>query len=102
MTLEEFQDRHGTQFGQILKLPAFNEALVFLSLKVCEEVKMLNDSEIRDNAVIILSDLRGRLRHEFELLSLPVPQEAPKENLVEEYVDQVAENFDQFNQRHKP
>lgn len=100
MTLEEFQDLHGAQFGQVLKLPSFNAALVFLSLQVCEEIKQKTDTEIRDNAVIILADLRGRLRHEFELLSLPVPQQAPMEQLVEEPVDPIQEHFEQFQKNH--
>lgn len=100
MTLEEFQDLHGAQFGQVLKLPSFNAALVFLSLQVCEGIKLLTDDQIRDNAVIVLSDLRGRLRHEFELLSLPVPQQAPTEQLTEEYVDPAKEAFEQFQKNH--
>lgn len=100
MTIEEFQDLHGAQFGQVLRLPSFNAALVFLSLQVCESIKLLNDDQIRENAPIILADLRGRLRHEHELVSLPIPQEQPNQNLQEEYVDQVKEHFEQFEKNH--
>ena len=65
-----------------------------ISLNTLERIASLTDIEITQNSVTILADLRGQLRHENALLSLPVVAEPVTQVEVrEEPVDQVEESF---------
>lgn len=101
MTRDEFQQEHGAQYGQILRLDAFTNALILLSLEITQEILRLDDNDIRNNSPILLADYRGRLKHEHALLTLPIPPEPPPAPITEEYPDRVQEAFEQFNQIHK-
>lgn len=75
--------------------------MFLLSLEITEGIARLDDSQIKDNAAIILADIRGRLRHEKAMLTLPViTTDEMATPLAEEYVDQAAEAFEQFKRNH--
>lgn len=101
--LDEFLQKHGAEFSKILRNPSFNAGMILLTLRVMEGVKNLSDDEITRNSLVILSDIRGRLRHETEILSLPTPPEELDVNEVqEEYVDQITENFQESQRTGEP
>ena len=101
MTREDYQQLHGQQMAQILRLPAFTQGLVLLSLEITTGITNLGDEQIKENAMLILADYRGRLRNSMNLLTLPVPEETtPVENLTEVYPDRVDEAFEQFTKSH--
>ena len=96
--LEEFQKAHGQQWGKILGMSSFNAGMIHLAIQAMEGIRNLSDDEITRNAAIILSDLRGRLRHESELLSLPVIVDEPVklDELAPDYPDAQQEAYDEF------
>lgn len=101
--IDEFLQKHGAEFSRILRNPSFNAGMILLTLRVMDGIKNLTDDEITRNSLVILSDIRGRLRHETEILSLPVPPEEIDLNEVqEEYVDQIAENFQETQRSAEP
>ncbi len=100
MTREDFQQEHGRQLAQVLSLPSFNAALILLGLEVMDGICKLDDDQIRNNSAIILADIRGRLRHEKSMLSLPILTETTPTILQEEYVNAEEEAFEQFNRNH--
>lgn len=92
--LEEFQKKHGRAWAKIIELPSFNAGMVHLSIQAMETIKRLSDQEIKDNSAIILADLRGRLRHETELFSLPVLIEPEvTDDVREDYPNSIDEHF---------
>lgn len=97
MTREDFQKDHGKQWAQIVRAPSFQQGMVFLSIQELERIKNLTDEQISTNAVTILSDLRGRLRHEAELMSLPTIEDAVTNDPVSDgkYASQEEEFFQQ-------
>lgn len=102
MNLEEFQALHGEAFAHILNNPAFSAGMIHLTIATTNRLKNLTDQEIRDNAAVILSDLRGRLRHEAELIALAVPPEPNGlGDPMEDYPDGIEEHFKE-TQRNKP
>ncbi len=103
--LQEFQKTHGQQWQKIVGMRSFNEGLILLNVAATEAIRQLTDDEISRNAVTILSDLRGRLRHEHALLSLPVPKEPmPTNDIREDYADAVEEAFQEHERlkNHRP
>lgn len=91
---EQFQKQHGREWASIINQPSFNAGMVHLSVEALDRIRRLTDEEIRENSIIILSDLRGRLWHETELLSLPVIIEAaPTGDIAEEYPNSVDELY---------
>lgn len=102
MTTEEFQAQYGEDFARILNSPAFSAGMIHLTIAVTNRVKNLSDEEIQRNSVTILSDLRGRLRHESELIALAIPPEPSiAGDIREEYVDAINEQFAE-HQRNNP
>lgn len=100
-TLEEFQKTHGEAFAHILQNPAFNAGMIHLSIGLMNTIKRLTDDQITNNAVVILSDLRGRLLHETALFTLALPPEPEgKHELQEEYPVAVEEQFAEFQRSH--
>lgn len=92
MTLEEFHKAHGPAWARISNLPSFAQGLIFISLQHLEMVKALEDHQITNNAVTILSELRGRLRMEAEIMGLATMEEPlPTAPLQEDYVDSEQE-----------
>ncbi len=90
--LEEFQKTHGPQWAKILRMSSFNAGMIYLSVQLMERIRGLSDDEISRNSVVLLSDLRGRLLHESELISLPVPEEPiGTGDIQENYPDAVEE-----------
>lgn len=101
MTIEEFHKAHGPAWARISRLPSFAQGLIFISIQHLEMVKLLQDHEISTNAVGILSELRGRLRMEAELMALATMEEPlPSDPLRESYVDPEKEAFEE-SQRQK-
>lgn len=100
-TLEEFQHLHGEAFAHILANPAFNAGMIHLSIDLMNTIKRLSDAEITSNAVVILSDLRGRLLHETAFYTLALaPEPAGKTDLQEEYPLAIDEEFEKFTSNH--
>lgn len=86
MTIEEFHERHGAKWARIINLPSFNDGLIFVSLQHTQRLLNLTDAEITTNAVMILSEIRGRLRMQAEIMALPTLEEPTQEApLTEEY-----------------
>lgn len=101
-TLEEFQNLHGEAFAHILANPAFNAGMIHLSIDLMNSIKRLSDEQITNNAVVILSDLRGRLLHETAFYTLALtPEPAGKTDLQEEYPLAIDEEFEKFT-RNQP
>lgn len=98
---EEFQQQHGAEFAQILQSNAFNAAMINLSISFMEVVRLMSDEDISKNAVVVLSDLRGKMRYQTDLISLGVVSETPPE-ITEEYVDQVKEHAAEMARINKP
>lgn len=69
---ELFQKRHGADWGAIVTRPAFSAALLHVNSDVVQAITVLTDEEIDTHGKIILSDLRGALRHEAKLIELSV------------------------------
>lgn len=96
MTIEEFHKVHGPAWARITNLPSFTQGMIFLSIQHLEMVRTLQDHEITSNAVTILSELRGRLRMEAELMALPAMEEpTPTTPLSEEYPDSENEAWEE-------
>jgi len=100
MTVEDFQNEHGRQWHQVLNLPSTSSAFILLSLKRMAEIESLTDEQIRNDSAIILSDIRGWMRHERALLELPIMLEADPLSIEEEYVDPIQENHEEQIRRH--
>lgn len=94
MTLEEFQQEHGAEWSKIVNSCSFTQGMIFLSLEATAYIKNLSDEQIKNDAPIILADLRGRMRHEAELFALPIITSDAPPDLQEEYTDPVKENFE--------
>lgn len=92
--IEEFHKAHGPAWARITSFSSFNAGLTFISIQHTREILALTDEEIAAKAVVILSEIRGRLRMEAELLALPTMEEQiPVQTLREEYVDSQEEAF---------
>lgn len=98
MTRDDFQKAHGLQWAKIIGMRSFSEGMVLLSIELMENIKNLSDQQIREDASIILADLRGRLQHESALFDLPVIHEQSASGEIQtEYVDQEEE----FHKQHQ-
>lgn len=93
MTDEEFLKSHGLQWAKIIQMNSFTAGMIRLTLEATARIQNLSDEEIKENSVVILSDLRGRLKHEAELFALPIPPEEPPPEIREEVVNQEEEFF---------
>lgn len=98
--LEEFQQAHGQQWALILQNPAFSAGMLHLNIQLIEYIKNLSNEQIRNDAPVILADIRGKLLHEHALFSLPIiePPVVTGE-VATEYPNSVDENFDEIERR---
>lgn len=100
---EEFKTAHGRQWAKIVGLSSFNAGMIHLSIQALDTIRNLSDDQITKNSVTILSDLRGRLRHESELFALPVIEEdVPTGDIREDYPDQIEEAFKEHKRATQP
>ncbi len=100
MTIQEFHKKHGPAWARIANISSFTEGLIFLSLQHTEQIKQLTDEQITSNSVMILAELRGRLRFEAELMALPTMEESvPTPVLREDYVDSEQEAFTEYERQ---
>src|SRR5882724_6579863 len=70
--IEEFQKECGEEWSKIVHSKAFTAAMVLLSAEKTNAIVQLSDEHIEKNGREILADLRGHLKHENDLFTLPV------------------------------
>ena len=68
--LDEFQVQYGAEWLSITKSPAFLAGMQLLNVRKLKGLTALTDEQIEKNGREILSDLRGHLQHEEDLLTL--------------------------------
>ena len=79
--LAEFQKAYGAALLQITQSTPFREAMYLLNKAKLASITGLTNEHIEKNGREILADLRGHLKHEDDLMSLPTRTE---EFVVEE------------------
>lgn len=90
--LDNFQKEHGEQWASIIQLPAFGAAMSLLNLRKIASIATLTDEQIEASGKLIVSDLRGHLNHENDLINLSTAQEFVfGEPLRETYPDEAEE-----------
>lgn len=94
MALEDFQLEHGAEWSKIINTHCFSAAMIFRSLEAVAYIKNLSDEKIKEDSLIILTDMRARARYEAELYSMAVIPEVAPADVSEEPVDQIEENFE--------
>jgi hypothetical protein len=67
---EEFQKKYGPDYAKTIHEPAFTDAMLLLNLEKLDRIVNLSDEEIEKHSREILSDLRGHLKHELDLMML--------------------------------
>jgi hypothetical protein len=92
--LEEFQQVHGPEWLRIVQSPAFRAGLLLLNIRKIDSIATLTNEDIEKHGREIVSDLRGHVRLENDLMSLHTMKDftLPSEE-AEEYFSptQVAE-----------
>lgn len=68
--LEQFQNRYGRAWGELIGSPAFAAALALANAEKNQEITQLSDDGIVSKGAILLADLRGHLKYESALLGL--------------------------------
>src|SRR5215469_8408748 len=68
--LENLQKKYGPEIQKMLRTAALQNALSFLNLRKLEYIANLSDDDIKDHAQTILADLRGHLKHEYDLVNI--------------------------------
>ena len=91
--LQEFQKAYGAALLQITQSTPFREAMYLLNKAKLASITGLTNEHIERNGREILADLRGHLKHEDDLMSLPTRTEEIAIDELEEYLSptQVAE-----------
>ena len=91
--LAEFQKAYGAALLQITQSTPFREAMYLLNKAKLASITGLSNENIERNGREILADLRGHLKHEDDLMSLPTRTEEIAIDEPEEYLSptQVAE-----------
>ena len=83
--LQEFQKAYGAALLQITQSTPFREAMYLLNKAKLASITGLTDEHIEKNGREILADLRGHLKHEDDLMSLPTRTEEFPTEEAEEY-----------------
>ena len=84
--LQEFQKAYGAALLQITQSTPFREAMYLLNKAKLASITGLTNEHIERNGREILADLRGHLKHEDDLMSLPTRSDELTEEVVEEYL----------------
>lgn len=96
MQRTDFLKANGGEWVSIIQSRSFMDGMTLLSLERLEKIRSLSNQEIKDDAVIILSELRGALQHEADLFNLAQPPEEQAEDpTAPEYVDSIQENWEE-------
>jgi hypothetical protein len=94
--LEEFQNRYGRDWGELIGSPAFAAGLAVAREEKLKTITDFTDSEIVSKGQIVLADLRGFLQYESGLLGLHEKKELVFQQLgPEEYPSPVDEARDE-------
>jgi hypothetical protein len=108
--LKQFQGKYGSEWKRFVESPAGQAGLQFLRNRKMERVLMLSESDIEKNSREYLSDLKGYLQHEDELMKLPemtdftLPFEEPDEYISPEQEaeqDQLRARFREENRKER-
>lgn len=67
---EEFQRAYGDEWLRTIQSPGFRAAMQLLNIRKLESITNLSNEQIEKNGREILSDLKGHLQHENDLLTL--------------------------------
>jgi hypothetical protein len=91
--LQDFQKAYGAQLLAITQSTPFREAMYLLNKAKLNGITGLSNEAIERNGREILADLRGHLKHEDDLMSLPTRTEEFPIEEAEDYFSptQVAE-----------
>jgi hypothetical protein len=68
--IEEFQKKHAGDYAKAIHEPSVMDGLLLLNLDKLDRIVNLSDEEIEKHSREILSDLRGHLKHELDLMML--------------------------------
>lgn len=104
---DEFKKAYGLDWINIVRHPAFLAAMQLLSAKKLNSVALLSDEYIATYGKEVLSDLRGHMRHENDLLTLheqedfKLPFEETEEYFSPEQVAKLEEQKKQFRERNE-
>lgn len=72
--IETFHKTFGGRWSEIVREPAFQEAMQIANLETIKEIGSLTPEQIKDNGTAILAELKGRLAHENALIELSVAE----------------------------
>jgi hypothetical protein len=68
--VEEFQKKYAGDYAKAIHEPSVMDGLMLLNLEKLDRIVNLSDEEIEKHSREILSDLRGHLKHELDLMML--------------------------------
>lgn len=95
--IERFQKRFGSKWAAISHDPAFSEALQIANYNTIQWIGTLTAEQIRENGVVILAELKGRLAHEEELIKLSVVEPKSVNDIEATYPNPEDELVEQTN-----
>lgn len=90
--LQEFQKAYGPQWLSIVRSEACREGMFLLNRSKLDLITNLSNEDIEKHSREILSDLRGHLKHEMDMVTLHTREEALPGEETEDYFspDQIA------------
>lgn len=84
MTLRELHSEHGERYAKILRDPAYQAVLAYLNVEKLNNITALPDEVIDQHSKTILGDLRGHMKHEYDLMTILERKELDLSQLPEE------------------
>ena len=105
--LTEFQRAYASEWMRIATSPAFLAALQLLNIRKLNGLTALTNEQIERNGREILSDLRGHLQHENDLVTLhskedfTIPFEEPDEYFSQEQIEEMEQVKEKFREEQK-
>lgn len=107
LNLKQFQAKHARAWKRILDSPVYQAGTQFLRNRALEKVALLSEEEIEKHSREHLAELRGILRHENDLESLPdmtdftIPFEEPEVPMAPEQVVEIEHQIEAFQQQNQ-